>query len=300
MKIDWPDERCIICLGTPQEGKPMTERTEAHVIPESLGGKLWAPFLCKQCNSDTGKLEGVLPKDVMILDLVDRLYGVLPSELANSIYQHAGYFADSEEFGRIYARLDRELVLTPKESETIRGERNTLRQMEAALRLNYADDEVVKEKLTEFAEAQDGERVEVIPSLTVVKGIPLDELDWNRTYGEPIVSRAVPLGIAYLYLALCIGGHVYGQTLEPTREELRRAMAGDKTLEKEWPFEPMRSEKPPESRHGLAVVQEEDAVLVKIFFFRELVWPVRFPEVKLRGVEPLYLIDLVTGEEIIE
>lgn len=300
MKVDWPDDRCIICFGRPQQGKPMTERTEAHVIPESLGGKLWAPFLCKQCNSDMGRLEGVLPKDVMILDLVDRLHGVLPSDLANSVYRHAGYFADSEEFGRIYGGLDEKLTLTPQESETIRGERNTLRQIEAALRWDGADDATIKEKLSGFAKAVDGERVDVVPGLAVVKGVPLDALEWKRTYDVPIVSRAVPLGIGYLYLALCIGGHVYGTVLEPTREQLRRAMAGDETLGKEWPFKPMRSKKPPEPRHALAATQEEEGVLVRIFFFRELVWPVRFPDVVLRGVEPFYLIDLVNGDEVLE
>jgi hypothetical protein len=27
MKIDWPDDCCIICLGTLGDGDPMTERT---------------------------------------------------------------------------------------------------------------------------------------------------------------------------------------------------------------------------------------------------------------------------------
>lgn len=299
MKVDWPDERCIICLRRPQPGKPMTERTEAHVIPESLGGKLWAPFLCKQCNSDMGRLEGILPKDVMILDLVDRLRGLLPQDLATSIYRRAGYFADSEEFGRIRARFDERLTLEPKESETIRGERNTLRQIESALGRDGADDATIKEKLSEFGKAPDGTRF-AFPGLTVVKGIPLDALEWKRTYDEPIVSRAVPLGIGYLYLALCIGGHVYGKALEPTREELRRAMAGDETLEKEWPFKPMRTNKSPEPRHALAAKQEKDGVLIRVFCFRELVWLVRFPGVALRGVEPFYQIDLVGGKEMLE
>lgn len=297
LKIAWPDERCIICLGTPQEGDHMSQRTEAHIIPESVGGKLSSPFLCNQCNSDMGSKEGQLPKDVVILGLVDRLTDVLPAAFVNSIRTHAGYFVDSEDFGAIYARLNTQGVLTPQESETIRGERNTLRHMESELRRHEADDETVKTKLGEFAEAEQGTTIEVVPGLRVVKRVPLSEFDWKRTYDEPIVSRAVPLGVAYLYLALCIGGHIYDDALEPTRVALREAMAGDKTLENTWPFTPMRTEAPPEPKHALGVVQEDDAVLVKVWFFRQYLWPVRFPGVKLRGTEPFYRLDLVTGEE---
>ena len=35
----------------------------------------------------------------------------------------------------------------------------------------------------------------------------------------------------------------------------------------------MRSKKPPEPRHALAATQEDHGVLVRIFFFRELLWP---------------------------
>lgn len=297
MKIDWPDERCIICLGTPWDDDPLTRRKDAHVIPKNVGGKLSALFLCDRCNSRMGELEAILPKDVVILGLVDRLYDVLPHKLADSIRRHAGYFVDTEEFGRIYGRLDERGVLTPKESKTILSDRNALRLIEAELRRNEADETTVKEKLTEFAVAEDGTRLEVSPGLAVVKALPLAEDEWQRSYNEPIISRAVPLGIAYLYLALCIGGHIYGKALEATRDALRTAMAGDKTLEETWPSKPMRAEAPPEPRHALGVVQEDDGVLVNVWFFRELVWPVRFPGVRLRGADPFYLLDLTTGEE---
>jgi hypothetical protein len=296
MRIPWLEERCIVCLGTPRQGDPMSKRTDAHVIPKSLGGKLHAPFLCRRCNSKLGKPEGGLPKDVMILGLVDRLDHVLPGALVSSIRKYAGYFADAAEFGRIYASTRRG-VLTPRESETIRSERNTLRQIEAELRRHGADEERVMAMLREFVEAEDGTRIEVVPDLVVVKGIPLSELEWRRTYDEPIVSRAVPLGIAYLYLAVCIGDEVYDRPLDPTREALGQAMVDDRTLAESWPFKPMRTAKPPEPKHALAVTQEQDGALVKIWFFRELVWPVPFQGVRLRAPAPFYLLDLTTGDE---
>ena len=35
--------------------------TDAHVIPESVGGRLSASFLCKRCNDEMGRVESLLP-----------------------------------------------------------------------------------------------------------------------------------------------------------------------------------------------------------------------------------------------
>ena len=79
----------------------MSQRTDAHVIPESVGGKLSAIFLCKRCNSDMGKLEGQLPRDVVILGLVDRLDDVLPTDLVNSIRRHGGSGCRADHKARV-------------------------------------------------------------------------------------------------------------------------------------------------------------------------------------------------------
>jgi HNH endonuclease len=261
LKVDWPDERCIICLGTPRDGDPMSQRSDAHVIPESVGGKLSSPLLCKRCNFKMGTLEAQLPKDVVILALVDVLEDRLPAALVNSIRRHAGYFVDTPQFERIYASFNREGVLTPQESETIREDRNALRQIEAELDRRGADADVINAKLSEFAEAEKGTTLEVTPGMRIVKGIPLRELEWERTYNEPVVSHAVLLGIAYLFLALCIGDHVYDDSFEPTRVALRDAVTGDKALEETSPFTPMRTKASPEPKHALSVAQEGDGAL---------------------------------------
>lgn len=156
----------------------------------------------------------------------------------------------------------------------------------------------MKQKLGEFAQAPAGAKIEVVPGFTVVKEIPLANAGWKRTYVEPLVSRGVPLAIAYLYLALCIGDSIYGELLEPTRSALRNAMAGDETLEETWPFAPMRPAAPPEPKHGLGIVREEDGSLsVHFGLFREYVWRVPFAGVSLQGPAAFYLLDLTTGKE---
>jgi hypothetical protein len=269
------------------------------VIPASVGGRLRAPFLCKRCNNDMGKLEAEPPKDLVILELVDRLSDELPGDLVGSIRRHAGYVVDSEEFGRVYARPDEHGALTPRESDTVLSDRNTLRRIEAELRRHGADDETVKAKLSEFAEADAGATIEVTPGFKIVKGIPLNDANWKRTYDEPLVSHAVPLAIAYLYLALCLGTSVYDERLEPTRKALRDAMAGDRTLDERPPFQRMRSKAPPEPKHALGIIECDGVVLVHVGLFREQAWRVPFPGISFGAWAPFYLVDLVTGEESI-
>jgi len=302
VKIDWPDDRCILCLGTPHDGDPMTQRTDAHVIPESVGGRLSAPLLCKRCNSGMGTLEAGLAKDPVVIDLVGDLVGrlaeALPAGLVQSIRGRASYVVDTEEFGRVYAGLDQQGALKPRQSDAILNDRNTLRRIKKELRRRGVDDETVSEKLRAFHEAQAGATIEVAPGFKVVKGISLENADWRRTYDEPLVSRAVPLAIAYLYLALCLGASIYDERLEPTRRALRDAIAGDDALDGIPPFDPMRSTAPPEPKHGLGIVEAEDgSVLVHVGLFREYVWLVPFPGVALPAAAPFYLLDLTTGEE---
>src|SRR4051794_1002287 len=54
--VPWDDARCIFCL----EEKPLTK---AHLIPEFLGGNLFAYNECKGCNSELGsKIEAAIRK----------------------------------------------------------------------------------------------------------------------------------------------------------------------------------------------------------------------------------------------
>ena len=156
----------------------------------------------------------------------------------------------------------------------------------------------MQQKLGEFAMASSGTKVEVAPGVNVVKGVPPADARWKRTYDEPMVSRAVPHTIAYLYLALCIGDCIYSDVLEPTRRTLRHAMAGDETADETWSFAPMRSTTPPEPKHGLGIVRAEDGgLLVHVGLFRDYVWRVPFAGVSLPGAAPFYLLDLATGQE---
>jgi hypothetical protein len=54
MDIGWREERCIHRLGVPNADDPDSVMTKGHVIPQSIGGKLYACNECKRCNDRAG------------------------------------------------------------------------------------------------------------------------------------------------------------------------------------------------------------------------------------------------------
>lgn len=294
--MPWPVDRCIICLRAPREDDSLSQLTDAHVIPEALGGELSARFLCKRCNSEMGRVEGQLPRDVAIIELVRRLQAELPEELVRGVLPHAGWFADSEEYGRLEGSDSREGEFALRESATIRSDENIRRQIRAELERRGVQAEQIEAKVAEFEHADDGASLEIAPGFTVTKHIDLGGVSFERTYAEPLAPRAIMLGIAYTFLALVLEEGVYGAELEPARAVLRQVVDRDTTAADSWPIDCLRTSSPAETKHALAVLRENGGVKVRIWFFRELVWDVRFQNVEVPA-EPFYLLDLVTKEE---
>lgn len=298
MRIPWTIQRCIICLCEPQEDDPLSSLTDAHVIPESVGGELSARFLCKGCNSEMGRVEAQLPRDVQVIELVRRLRNDLPEELARGALQHAGWFAGTDEYGQLEGRERRAGGFSLRESEKIRTDKNVLAQIRAELQRRDVPAEEIDRKLGEFGHAADGTSLEVMPGFTIRKHIDLSEVSFERTYDERLAPRAIALGIAYTFLALTLEERIYGEALEPVRDALRGVIVRDMTEADAWPIECLRTSSPAETKHALAVIQEPGGVLVRIWLFRELVWDVRFAGVETI-TSPFYLLDLVTKEESI-
>lgn len=297
MKVAWADERCILCLGTPKADEPMTARSDAHVIPRSIGGKLSALFLCKDCNGRMGRFEATLAQDISVRLLLDKLEHQLPEKVIKSIRYRQSYFTDHPELGRIEAGMDKEGELRPKESDTIKGDENTLKQAMAELdRLDAGDEE--KAALQDaFDKAHPGEWIEVRPGYRIQKHIGWSGVGFKPSLTDPITITPlqVSVGIAYLYLALCIGEQVYDPVLQPVRDALQAGLDGDSTAADAYN----------ENRHGTGAVDpvhilrakpDGDGTVVTFQVFRDLVWPVRFPGTA-NPEQTLYALNVATGEE---
>ncbi len=274
----------------------MTQATEGHVIPQSIGGQLSATNICKRCNSDMGTAEALLAQDISVRLLIDQLEQRLPSELVKAVQYRRSYFADHEEYGRVDAGLDRQTELRPKESATIKDDKNTLRQALAELDRFGASDEQTAELEQAFAVVGPGDWVDVRPGYRIQRLIDWSDVTFKPNLTDPVVPLAVPVGVAYLYLALCLRERVYDDALTPVRDALQAAIRG----------EPAAAEALCANRHGTRIVEPKhllrarddgDGVCVLFQVFRDLCWPVIFPGVSLGGEQTLYWIDVEQGEE---
>lgn len=214
MKVPWSDSRCVVCLGTPVEGDPLSAHSNAHVIPESVGGKLSALCLCKRCNSEMGRMEAILAKDISVRLLVkNQLQPRLPEKLASSILEGEQYFTDHEAYGRVVAVVDEIGELQPRQSATVKDDRNTLFQALAELNRMNAPEERKDELRQAFADADPGSWIEVRPGYRIQRQVDLTDISFKESLDDPIVGHEVPLGIAYLYLAVCLRERVYDDAL---------------------------------------------------------------------------------------
>src|SRR6266542_1982782 len=79
MDIGWGEARCILCLGTPRAEASDSVMTRAHVIQQSVGGKLFATNECKQCNQRLGHgPEAALVGDPAVRSAAETLAGQIP------------------------------------------------------------------------------------------------------------------------------------------------------------------------------------------------------------------------------
>lgn len=298
MKVAWPDPRCVICLSVPSTDSPMTQRTDAHVIPKSIGGKLSALNLCKRCNSDMGKTEVLLAQDVSVRLLVDQLEDRLPAEVTQAVRYRQSFFTDHEVYGRVEAGMDKQAQLRPMESATIKGDENTLNQALAELDRLEASEERKQGLRQEFERAGPGEWIDVRPGYRIERSIDWTDVRFKPSLNDPFVPLHVPVGVAYLYLALCLREVVYTDELDPVRRALQDAIAGDTRAADAYCPANRCGTRIVEPKHLLRAKTDGDAVQVNVQIFRDLVWPIRFPGIKLAGEQTLYMLDVEYGTEV--
>jgi len=300
VQVSWLDPRCVVCLGTPVAGREMTVRSDAHVIPESLGGKLSALCLCKRCNNEMGRMEARLAMDVSVRRRVNyQLQSRLPEKLVRSILNRLEYFADTEEYGRVIAVLDENGELQPKQSETIKGDKHTLDQALAELNRLGAGEAAREELHQRFVDAEPEEWIDVRPGYRIKRQIDWSGVGFRDSINDPLVDHEVPLGIAYLYLALCLGVRVYDPALQPVRDAVTQAIDGDPSAARTMlPLDRRMGTGIVEPVHLLRAKDTDDGVTVTLQVFRDITWPVEFPGVHLGGKQTLYVIDLEHGHEL--
>ncbi len=243
-----------------------------------------------------GKSEALLAQDVSVRLLVDKLEDQLPDDVVNAVRYRQGYFTDHDVYGRLEAGMDKESELQPRESVTIKGDENTLKQALAELDRVGATEERKAEVEEEFADAKRGDWIEVRPGYRIERLIDLNDVTLKASLDDPVVPLHVLVGVAYLYLAACLRELVYADALAPVRDALQVAMGGDSNAADAYCAN-RHGTRIAEPVHLLRAKSVDGGAQVNVQIFRDLVWPVLFPAVELRGEQTLYVVNVERGSE---
>jgi hypothetical protein len=295
--MGWGEERCIICLGTPRPGDPASIMTKGHVLPQSVGGKLFARNECKRCNERLGHgAEAALVGDPAIRSAAEAVAAETP-ELIRRMRRRKVFVAqsdtgllvravpanDGDDFTILHTK--QEDGSTTAAAEEIRGE------IETKLgRRGFSDEEVAYE-LRRLDEAPLGIAVSIGGEFVIRKGT-VEAL--GLPYDDPIVPDITLLSIAYRYLAGCVGSLIYGAAFDAIRDAI---MTNALAQEGVWRVEPVWTRQP-EPWHGLTIRETQPHVVVYVRLFADLIWLVHFEQVALKADDcASYRINLINGTE---
>jgi hypothetical protein len=292
MLLPWKDRRCIVCLVELEAGL-----SNAHVIPQSVGGRLAVKNVCADCNSRLGRTaEAGLKADPRIRIAIEDLQAQIP-DLAEKMRAGQEFIARDEEVViRATPQRDGYRILdSPQEGGSrIKDPERAWEEIETTLRrqLGASDEEIAAVRAVHDAAAE-GELVELAPGLAIKKG---SVEDFGLPFTEPLVEDLCLLSIAYLFLSVLMQGAVYDQAFDPIRDALQGGNSDGA-----WSVESflVRS-RPHEPWHGLGVNESLPCFIVQVRLFGQHAWKVAFPRISCRPeLLPArsYHLDLRSAEE---
>lgn len=280
MRIEFPFERCILCLERPAD-------SWEHLLPQCIGGRLQLKFLCTECNNTLGsKLVSALRSDPGVKVSVKALRDTLPV-LYQAFQEGQVYHAEMNDgsiLSATYRKGKLRVIPGPgKNGAVIKSSPDTRKDIERTLKKRGYISDQIHEILADFDRLQDNSPLELPDGRVVIKkAIPPLNLDLK---GNWIDDRLAGL-IAYEFATTIVAEKIYNHRLDPVR---RYILGGDPTpLLKVQRFVGRQAE----PAHAICVLPQEDSLIVDIRLFRALIFKVTFEKVVFRAQTPVYFEDL--------
>lgn len=268
--------------------------TTEHLIPEAIGGRLTARFLCKGCNSRLGHLiESEVKTDptirLLVLSMRARIAALAERVEAGQQYEVKGEGPPSTAFlknGQLHVRATK-----LADGSLIQDTREAAITIENMLRRDGMGEEDILAAIQLFNAAPDNARVKLSPSIAAVK--------WSVARLEPsldgaLVNPMVPVKTAYEFLALHLGSAIYGRAacLDAIRAALLTGAIDDRQIEVERLHAP--DTKP---IHGIVFEGNSPYAKVQVRLFGKLAFRVHFKLLAVGGSRASYTHDLESNNE---
>jgi hypothetical protein len=290
MEVPWSGARRIVCLGP----GPLTEE---HIIPQQVGGKLWARFLCKPCNDRLGdEVEAEIKNDPALQHAVRTLAPQIPA-LARRILEsqlHIGRGPGGVVPGRIKNGKFSVDASRRADGSVIQPTPDARKHIARVLQKYSPAASNIAEALKRFDEAPDNRRIDITPGVAV--RWKLDSVD--PALDGPSISEIVLLKIAYEFLACHLGELVYDEAA-PLRN-IRGILTGSEPPQADvFTVEPLTTREYAPV-HGVALVGDRPHAVIKVCLFGWLLFRIDLHQVAVAPPHYKYTHALDDGTEEIE
>ena len=285
MNLHWPTPRCVIC----GSGEHITKE---HLLPACLGGKLTTEFLCKDCNSKLGHgEESLVRKDPKIRLEIERLASEKPdsADKLRKDLEYIGHSEQGEVRGYMQAdnfvvkekQLDDGSLIVPPEKSLTHVKRMAKREGKGELFCIDRD----------FDHLSSGDSIEVAPGIEITNWY-IDSI--KPDLSGPEIEPVVPAKIAFEFLALHSGDHIYENP--PQLASVRRQILKGELSEDDIQIERLIAQN---NRlfYGLAFEGNHPGAQVHIRLFGQLAFRVQFRCLTISGPRMGYTHDLISGKD---
>ena len=290
MEVPWIHKECILCRTT---DCPLTDE---HIIPEVIGGKLFAKFICKYCNSKLGTECDVSAKtDPDIRRAINILSKDLP-DLTRSMLE-GQKFLGKMPIGEMPGTIKRNEF---KVQGTQDGKGSIflptpegLRAITGKLTKQGRSEEEIKESVEKIKRAPKNTKTSIAEDLDVTEW---EVIDIRPNYeNSKAVSDRWLLKIAFEFLACYLDASIYQTAFDP----LRKCICGtEDPTEHCWVDRFQTKEYRP--IHGLIIEENVSHGRVQIRLFGKLGYRVNFRRLQFGGRRLVYTLKLETGDEAVD
>lgn len=286
MKIDWPHDRCLACL-RPFDDTNLGSRSDAHIVPEALGGRLSLTALCRQCNSVMGAaFEDDLPLDPTLRAEIERFADAVPI-FKKQLTKAGRDYVGKTEHGFMTMKRQKDESFRAMDTENPDGSRlkdaqDAARELRGMLEKREPDRTKIEATMARFAE---GHAVSVDDRIFVPR---TSDVAIDIPWGAEQADLRGYLSIATLFLAMNIGDRIYGEEFAPIRRTLLDvATEGDSGS---WSVTQSRSVRDSEMWHRVEMAEGTPHVAIDVTLFGQWHYRVTFNDFSWRG-EKFGLLD---------
>lgn len=278
MELPWAPRRCILCL------RDDVEMSRSHLVPQSLGGFVWARTHCTDCNSLVGSaIESAVKQDDSIRHALEReLAGVIP-DIARRFADGQSYLAQSDA-GNLKASFRDggfELGTTKIDDSLVQDRERARKSVATMLERAGKSPPEIHDALARFDAVEPGQLTQIADGLAVRHGTIET---FVLPYDGEFVSDYFPLAIAFHLLAFFLGDLIYHESLNPIRTAILEQRDDpeqfivERLMDRSTGYVPM---------HVLGLSKPAPYLVLRVQLFGPLLWRVHLLRVRADKLRPM-------------